>query len=259
MGCDIHLFGEAKRNGRWECAIPFVLSEWWYETIIDEEFCEYGADEFRTRKKEFLDMSQEEILKRYGDDPRVCWDCPFDRALADRNYCFFAILADVRNGRGFAGISTGDGFNVIAEPRGLPKDVSMEIKRENDYWSCDAHSHSYFTLKELLEYDWDQRTIHRGIIDEREYARMLATKSPSPMYWAGTTYGPGIKQISLADMLDLINGKFQRNPDKRYVTEFEWGETYREAVGADYLEELCTELAQYGKPEEVRIVFWFDN
>lgn len=46
---------------------------------------------------------------------------------------------------------------------------------------------------------------------------------------------------------------------KRYVTEFEWGETYREAVGADYLEELCTELAQYGKPEEVRIVFWFDN
>lgn len=238
--------------------MPFVLSEWWYEVIIDEDY-EYDSTECQEQIKEFKNMSQEEILKRYGDDSRVCWVCPFDRALADRNYCFFAVLADVRNGRGFAGISTGDGFNPIAEVRGLPEDVSMEIKRENDYWSCDAHSHSYFTLKELLEYDWDQRTIHRGIIDEREYARMLATKSPSPMYWAGTTCGPDVEQISLADMLDLINGKFQRDPNKRYVAEFEWGETYHEAVGADYLEELCTELAQYGKPEDVRIVFWFDN
>ncbi len=258
MGCDIHLYSEAKRNGKWEPAVPFVLSDWWYDTIIDEEGCEYDTGEYKARKKEFEDMSQEEILKRYGDDPRVDWEYYLDRALSDRNYCFFAILADVRNGRGFAGISTGDGFNPISEPRGLPENVSMRIKQKSDHWGIDGHSHSYFTLKELLEYDWEQETIHRGMIDEREYSRMLSTNSNSPMYWAGM-YRDDTKTISNSEMIDLINGKFPRESGKDYVTEFEWGETYREAVGADYLEELCTELAQYGKPEDIRIVFWFDN
>ncbi|KKM95452.1 hypothetical protein LCGC14_1188010, partial [marine sediment metagenome] len=232
MGCDIHLFSEVKRNGKWEPAVPFVLSEWWYETIIDDEVCNYGTDEYRTRKKQLQDMSQEEFTENYGDDPRVCWEYYLDRALGQRNYCFFAILADVRNGRGFAGISTGDGFNPIAEPRGVPEDASMEVKRENDYWNCDGHSHSYLTLKELLKYDWEQVTVHRGIISEKEYARMLGTNSSTPMNWCGKTYGPDIEQICLSDMYDLIKGKFRRDPNKEYVTEFEWEETYREAVGA---------------------------
>jgi len=259
VGCDIHLYSEARRNGKWEPAVPFVLSDWWHEAIIDEEDCEYDTDEYRAREKEFENMSQEEVLEKYEDDPRVSWEYYLDRALGDRNYCFFAILADVRNGRGFAGISTGDGFNPISEPRGLPEDVSMRIKQRSDHWDIDGHSHSYLTLKELLEYDWEQVVVHRGIIDEREYTRMLASNSVSPMYWSGMTYGPDVEQISLASMYDLIKGKFQRDPNKDYVTEFEWSETYRVAVGADYLEELCTELAQYGKPEDVRIVFWFDN
>jgi hypothetical protein len=47
-----------------------------------------------------------------------------------RNYDVFAILANVRNGRGFAGVVTGGGFNPIAMPRGLPPDVSPEVLRE---------------------------------------------------------------------------------------------------------------------------------
>ncbi len=42
-----------------------------------------------------------------------------------RSYNTFAMLADVRNGRGFAGIKTSDGFPVIHEPRGLPSDLEM--------------------------------------------------------------------------------------------------------------------------------------
>ncbi len=259
MGCDIHLYSEAKRNGKWEPAVPFVLSDWWYDTIIDEEGCEYDTDEYKAREKEFENMSEEEVFEKYGDDERVQWEYYLDRALGSRNYCFFAILADVRNGRGFGGMDTGNGFNPISEPRGLPEDVSLEVKRQFDHYGVDGHSHSYFTLKELLEYDWEQETVHRGLINEKEYSRMLSTGSSSPSYWAGAMYGADNTQISLADMLDLINGKFPREPGKDYVTEFEWGETYREAVGADYLEELCTELAQYGKPEDVRIVFFFDN
>jgi len=259
MGCDIHLFSEAKRNGKWEPAVPFVLSDWWFDTIQDEEDHEYDTPEYRARQKEFESMSEEEVFEKYGDDSRIIWEYPLDRALGQRNYNFFAILADVRNGRGFAGIDTGNGFNPISEPRGLPEDVSIEVKRQFEHYGVDGHSHSYITLKELLEYNWDQTTIHRGVIDEKEYTRMIKANNNSPIYWAGMTYGPSVEHISLADMKDLVDGKFQRDSSKDYVTKFEWTETYRELVGEDYLEELCTELSHYGDPEDVRIVFFFDN
>lgn len=259
MGCDIHLYSEAKRNDKWEPCVPFVLSDWWYDTIIDEEDCDYDTDEYRTLNKQFENMSEEKILEKYGDDPRVCWEYYLDRALGSRNYNFFAILADVRNGRGFAGVSTGDGFNPIDSPRGLPGDISIEVKRHSDRDGVDGHSHSYITLKELLEYDWEQTTTHHGLVDEREYKEMLSTNSNGPSYWSMAMYGDDSDHISNDQMVDLINGKFEREHGKNYVTEYEWDETYREAVDADYLEELCTELSQYGEPEDVRIVFWFDN
>ena len=39
------------------------------------------------------------------------------------SYNTFAMLANVRNGRGFASIRTSDGFPYIHEPRGLPADL----------------------------------------------------------------------------------------------------------------------------------------
>src|SRR5689334_25156479 len=57
----------------------------------------------------------------YGD----YMDC--EEMYRDRCYNLFAILADVRNGYGFAGCETGKGFTVIAQPRGLPSDMSPEL------------------------------------------------------------------------------------------------------------------------------------
>ena len=42
----------------------------------------------------------------------------------DRNYNLFAILANVRNGTAFAGCKTGEGFNPISNPKGVPSDAS---------------------------------------------------------------------------------------------------------------------------------------
>ena len=42
-----------------------------------------------------------------------------------RNYDTFAVLADVRNGYGFAGCDTGDGFEPISEPKGFPSDFEV--------------------------------------------------------------------------------------------------------------------------------------
>jgi hypothetical protein len=64
---------------------------------------------------------------------------------SSRNYYLFSILADVRN------------YNVIdpiSEPKGIPDDASFGYLYCAKKWQGDAHSHSYFTLKELLDVDW---------------------------------------------------------------------------------------------------------
>lgn len=66
-------------------------------------------------------------------------------AYWSRNYYLFSILADVRN--------SGD-VEPICEPRGIPEDASSGYKYMTDRWDGDAHSHSYFTLEELLSVDW---------------------------------------------------------------------------------------------------------
>ena len=56
-----------------------------------------------------------------------------------RNYTLFATLAGVR------------GDEPIAYPKGIPEDCSPEYKKLCDDWDGDGHSHSYFTLSELLD------------------------------------------------------------------------------------------------------------
>ena len=43
-----------------------------------------------------------------------------------RDYNSFAVLGDVRNGLGFAGVKTGEGFNYITARRGLPDWLEIE-------------------------------------------------------------------------------------------------------------------------------------
>ena len=64
----------------------------------------------------------------------------------DRNYDLFAILADVRNGEGCAGVRTGDGFVPISEPRGWGE---VDVKEDDPY-----HSASWLLLSEILDYDY---------------------------------------------------------------------------------------------------------
>ncbi len=122
-----------------------------------------------------------------------------------RNYNLFAILADVRNGRGFAGIKTGDGFNPIAPPRGLPDDVSPEVKAESDSWSCDGHSHSHFTLREILDYDWNQKTMLSGWVDHEGW---MAWKNwGQPREWSGYISGGKVRHVTEAVRATRIQGR----------------------------------------------------
>ena len=66
-------------------------------------------------------------------------------AYRGRYYDLFATLADVRN---------GSGNEFIDSPRGLPSDCCETVKSEHDWCSEDWHSASWFTLKELK--DWQK-------------------------------------------------------------------------------------------------------
>ena len=60
-----------------------------------------------------------------------------------RDYNLFSLLAGVRQ--------EDDSPRPIAEPRGLPADVSEVVKRHSDYWGEDGHSHSYLSAKEWVK------------------------------------------------------------------------------------------------------------
>jgi hypothetical protein len=123
-----------------------------------------------------------------------------------RSYSMYGFLADVRN---------YSYSPVISEPRGLPDDVSDEVKKEYDYWDMDGHSHSWLTLRELLDYDYDQ------IFEDRR-----TTKDGDGAADAGE--GNGVKT------------------------------SIREFLGESFFEQI-EGMQKLGNPEDVRVVFWFDN
>ena len=112
MGCDIHLFCEIKVDeGKWKGLV--------------EATQEYQDEDW---------LSFRNIGPNYDG----------------RNYNLFSILANVRNGYGFAGCDTGDGFVPIDKPRGLPDDVSGIIKQSSDQWGLDGHSFVYTILTQEI-------------------------------------------------------------------------------------------------------------
>lgn len=125
MGCDIHLYVERQLpNGRWDC-----------QDNIDKE----GDD------------GDVELLAQFGDHS-------FDKILNSRpgrymgrNYVLFAILANVRN-------DYGHPIPFMGESKGIPSDVSGEIRDAFDRWGGDAHSESWWTLNDLLAWEgWEKK------------------------------------------------------------------------------------------------------
>jgi hypothetical protein len=79
----------------------------------------------------------------------------------DRNYFLFRILADVDR-------MTNQGFEPLSAPRGLPDDLSPELRTLTDFMeelaregAVYSHNYSWLLLRELLEFPWTERE-HRG-------------------------------------------------------------------------------------------------
>lgn len=150
-----------------------------------------------------------------------------DEPYQGRNYTLFSLLADVRNNYH---------IKPISKPRGLPDDVDEEIKKKSDEWDCDGHSHSYFTLEELLAVDWDFTVINNeGLVDEKNYK--LFKEIGRPGEWCGWTNNENYKKVK-------------------------WKTSLREYC-RDFIDSLY-DVREWGRvnktePKDIRLVFWFDN
>lgn len=79
----------------------------------------------------------------------------------NRSYDLFAVLAHVR-------LTIA---NPISEPKGIPGDLSPEVKRMWDWDDGDAYPASWLNLDEILGYDWECEEDSRlGKLTHRELA-----------------------------------------------------------------------------------------
>ncbi|HKV39666.1 MAG TPA: hypothetical protein VJX67_10660 [Blastocatellia bacterium] len=147
-----------------------------------------------------------ENLFRSGEEGKLTNE-PFQVRL----YALFGWLAGVRN---YSEVPP------LSSPRGLPADASADV---NYLLGGDGemHSHSWFTLKELLDFDYDAQ------VEDRRVSRQVG-----PNQWnGGCTCAPG-----------------------------EGGQTtYRKMLGEIYFRDLEIMRARFPEPGDVRILFCFDD
>lgn len=236
MGCDIHFYVEKKVDGKW------VTADTWYDD-------KYSPGEKTIYPEDFMDRTKGPIYY-------------------DRNYDLFGILANVRNGSGFAGVDTGNGFVPIHELRGVPEDSCQEILKSAADWDADGHSHSWATVQELMEYDWTRTTKKRGWVSPKEFGRFVLEGRPSS--WSGMVSGGGIEHLSNEEMMKHISPAGEKFTWRDFhamkeegvfsskYTQVEWQVHYYESA-RNFLSETLPKLWRMGKPEDVRCVYWFDN
>lgn len=239
MGCDIHFYVEKRVAGQWVAVDKFKREEPEEGETHGRLYVEYGTGFY-----------------------------------SGRNYDLFAILADVRNGRGFAGIKTGEGFNPIASPRGIPEDASTEYKTIADDYGRDGHSHSHMTVRDLMDFDWTQTTTLQGWVDAPTWAkwsRYDRHHDAGPRSYCGGISGQNVKHVTPEEMDELLlpvasiytseREKFAENIKDTYALA-SWHVTYADAVGSFFTRTLPKLLALAGGTsgiDDVRIVFFFDN
>lgn len=233
MGCDIHMFAEVRNSeGGWDKV----------DKIFDSTY--YRPDE----KTETLEDGY------IWNDPKT------DEPYEGRNYVLFAILADVRNGYGFAGVRTHDPVVPLFAGRGIPSDASAEYKQIVEDWDIDGHSHTYATLAELQAVDWHGIVIKQsGYLSIKEYERIRGTDL-LPEYWCGDTSS---KKMTAQAYENNFRGRIEASDQgTEYFSPIyiycEWVEPLMRSA-EEFVEESIPQLEKLGKPEDVRVVFFFDN
>jgi hypothetical protein len=192
-------------------------------------------------------------------------------ALSDRNYILFAVLADVRN-RGWVA-------NSLFPHRGLPTDVSKKTMRDIPL-DTDYHSHTYFTVEELLAVDWDKEAAQEEMAYFADQYVEWKDSGVPPADLEGADYiGYRGHQHKLEEIHRKVSGEemvllLLTDPVKKLVrrrknrhskvmervgpyVEMMTPRTYRDLV-PEFVASI-PDLQELGPPDRVRIVIAFDN
>lgn len=163
----------------------------------------------------------------HGQEAGVCYE---KRAYTGRNYELFGLIAGVRR----------ESDDSIA-PRGLPWDVSKEVKEEFRNWGADAHTPSYLYLHELISLRaWcdEQKTTISGMKDKDELATLKASIASGKPDWE-----------LLYPYCGWTNNKNSEEFEIDVPLSFVVGEALDEMIAA----------FQGVDGRNHRLVFWFDN
>ena len=243
MGTDIHMAIEVRRNGRWH----------WVPNAVSCSDCDGTA-----------------VWKDRDGKERECFRCTHRyrgtangrlHGYSDRNYDAFGIIANVRNG------TWGADTPVIAGPRGLPDDISAELKAANDapyelpdghenpaHYNLGDHSFTHISLAELLAFNWDGRNGKEATLSAPEYIKWAKRGFPgSYCAWAsGETVSMGEADARIA-----------KGETSGFNVRATWGESLADMAGnfhSKFIPELVALAEREGvSPADVRCVFGFDS
>jgi len=151
-----------------------------------------------------------------------------------RNYSLFSILAGVRN---------YGGNEQISELHGLPDDCCPEIKEESDSWGEDGHSHSFFTLKELLDFQKIQSPVkYQGFVSKKSSENLDRGILPEEYWQGGNIPGQVWRKWEKTDesLKPFVKALVEREKEIFWIFSDKSKDIQKHA-------------------EEIRVVFWFDN
>lgn len=244
MGCDIHLHVEVK-DDPWPLLyekINVLLEQGDKPGVMRElrNFSERGSF------GKWREASNEELFGAGFEASTWRTDKSVPEVYDSRNYVLFSILAGVRNYQG---------IEPIAHPRGLPADVSSVVRADSNRWGEDGHSHSYLTVADLMNYAWGQGNKGEGYVAAEVYDNWDKVSAPYPN--CSDVSGGKVVKIS-AIQYEMLKMTKSLDAGKSYYIPVEWVEPAEDASGF-FKSKVVDKLAKLGKPEDVRIVFWFDN
>jgi len=177
---------------------------------------------------------------------------------ASRSYTEFALLADVRNREPELNRPIKEATHA------LPLDASAEVAA--DFKDSDRGPWSFYTLRELLEYDWNTPIWSTGYMPAKAYIDDVEANGSvtDPDHCLGNgCYSHNRVEVNkrgeeLALSLTQLKLLVLSDHSKEFYV---WTRTARPAKEAcSYIHDtLILALQKLGEPDDVRIIFSFDG
>ena len=254
MGTDIHITVQAHLGGAW--------------TDITEQAMPLKAKAYKVwnNHPEYAHLTQEEKEEITSDY--------FEKCPESRNYSLFALLANVRNGYGFADCEIFDPIKHF-ELKGLPEEIEEEVCEYGSY-NGGYHNFNHFTYKEIVESDlWDQPIKAKGFVKLDTFLEYLEAKKTNknavPSGSCGDVSGGGVVKFSESLLTPLfekgeLDDWLEANVDheQSVYVKCAWEESlalkesnFYSWLMSDEMESLVYD--ECGGPEDVRLIVSFDS